>query len=258
MKKTLVKVRPLDNSLDDFLERLRDARHLEDIWSVSTKALAQIGFSHVVYLMVRLTAPHDRPVILSTMPDWWMDTHWSPDQLCDDPLFRFCGHLTPRLTGSDYLDIYPAINSGERERVLAAGDIGCRTGFACPINMIGTGRCGGWNFGSSMGRKRFDKIYPKVREKAQLIGLYAHTRMDAIRQEHENETKEGSILSAREQECLSFLAKGSRTSGIANLLGISSATVEFHFKNIKRKLGASTRAEAVAKAIASGQIEMRA
>ncbi|MEM8541652.1 MAG: LuxR C-terminal-related transcriptional regulator [Pseudomonadota bacterium] len=242
------------NRLDAFLEDLRNSDQIGDVWSASISVLAELGFDHISYLMVRLSAPNDCPLVYTTMPKWWTEVYLSADQLCNDPLFRFCGNLKPRLTGSDYLDLYPALSPIERDRVLAAGDIGCRTGFASPINMIGGGRCGGWNFGSSMSRAAFDNAYPKIREQVQLIGLYAHTRLETFLLQRENDTKPGSILSPREQECLSFLARGGRTSSIADLLGISPATVEFHLKNIKRKLGASTREEALVKAIAREQI----
>ena len=242
-----------ENHLDDFLRNLCGSNAIEDVWSASVSALAAIGLDHVTYLLVRLAAPNDRPFVLTTMPDWWTEIYLCDGQLRDDPLFRFCGNFKPRLTGSEFLDCYPELNSIERDRVLAAGEVGCRTGFAVPIHMIGDERCGGWNFGSSLSRVAFEKHYPSIREAAQLIGLYAHTRLETLFLHRERETKSGSILSPREQECLSFLAKGGRTSNIATLLGISPATVEFHLKNIKNKLGAATREEALVKAIAQDQ-----
>jgi len=241
--------------LDVFRESLCDAQCVGDVWMASTTALAKLGFDHITYLMVRLAAPHDRPHVLSSMPDWWQQIYFSPDHVKDDPLFRFCSHLQPQRTGSDYLDLYPDLSDAERDRVVAAGDIGCRSGFASPIGMIGSSRCGGWNFGSSLDRMAFEQIYPLVRDQAQLIGLYAHTQIETLSQRHhEIETEPESILSSREQECLSFLAKGVRTSSIARLLEISPATVEFHVKNTKRKLGAATREEALARAITRKQI----
>lgn len=243
-----------ENNLDVFFENLGNSQCMEEVWQASTSALAGLGFEHITYLMVRLSAPDDCPVVLSTMPNWWIEMYLSSEHLRDDPLFRFCGNFKPRLTGSEYLDLYPVLSRVERDRVLAAADLGCRSGFASPINMIGDKRSGGWNFGSSMNREAFDKTFPVVCEQAQLIGLYAHTRLEALLLQRDRAMKPESILSPREQECLSFLAKGSRNSSIANLLGISPATVEFHLKNIKRKLGASTREEALAKAIANEQI----
>ncbi|MCU0449939.1 MAG: LuxR C-terminal-related transcriptional regulator [Bernardetiaceae bacterium] len=53
------------------------------------------------------------------------------------------------------------------------------------------------------------------------------------------------LLSRREQEVLRWLAQGARTSQIADKLFISQHTVEWHRKNILKKLGAKSSSEAV-------------
>lgn len=62
--------------------------------------------------------------------------------------------------------------------------------------------------------------------------------------------------SRRECEVLTLLAKGSTDSQTAVELGLSPATVQTHVRNAKAKLGARTRAQAVALALVSGLIEM--
>lgn len=59
-------------------------------------------------------------------------------------------------------------------------------------------------------------------------------------------------LSARERDCLAFVAKGLSDSNIAMRLGITPATAHFYVEKAKRKLGAKTRAQAVAILITSG------
>lgn len=54
-------------------------------------------------------------------------------------------------------------------------------------------------------------------------------------------------LSDRERDCLAFLADGRRDKEIADLLGITEATVRFHIDNARTKLGARNRAQAVAR-----------
>ena len=239
-----------------FLEEIQSAPDCASLWKICADTLEQLGFGHVSYLLVRLNAPHDCPIALTTMPCWWADTYLDSDHIGSDPLFRFCGNLKPRKTGSDYLDLYPPLTREERERVLLAGEAGCRTGFAGPVRLLSNRRCGGWNFGSDLPRAEFDQLYPHVQEQVQLIGFYAHERIEAMHEQPDLICSKASVLSPREQECLSFLARGSRTSRIADSLSISAATVEFHLKNAKRKLGASTREEALAKAITLRQIAL--
>jgi DNA-binding CsgD family transcriptional regulator len=56
-------------------------------------------------------------------------------------------------------------------------------------------------------------------------------------------------LSPREIEVLTALADGLPNKAVARRLGISPHTVKFHIESLFRKLGAATRAEAVAKGL---------
>lgn len=56
-----------------------------------------------------------------------------------------------------------------------------------------------------------------------------------------------AALSAREREVLDHVAQGLSTPEIAVRLGLSRSTVKTHVENARRKLGARTRAEAVAR-----------
>ena len=60
--------------------------------------------------------------------------------------------------------------------------------------------------------------------------------------------------SAREREVLELLADGRTDGQIADLLELSPATVQTHVRNAKSKLGARTRAQAVAIALQRGMI----
>jgi DNA-binding NarL/FixJ family response regulator len=58
-----------------------------------------------------------------------------------------------------------------------------------------------------------------------------------------------ALLTPREVEVLGAMGQGHTNKMIARLLDISLHTVKFHVESIFRKLGARTRAEAVAKAL---------
>ena len=57
------------------------------------------------------------------------------------------------------------------------------------------------------------------------------------------------LLTPREIEVLSVLSNGLSNKAAARHLGISPHTVKFHIESLFRKLGASSRAEAVAKGL---------
>ena len=61
-------------------------------------------------------------------------------------------------------------------------------------------------------------------------------------------------LTNREVQCLEGLAVGLSNNDIAQQLHISLPTVALHLSNARRKLGAKTREQAVALAVAGGMI----
>lgn len=70
-----------------------------------------------------------------------------------------------------------------------------------------------------------------------------------------NGNKRGTgVLSPREHQVVELLAGGHTGEEVAELLGISPATVRVHVRNATGKLGASTRTQAVAIAVARGEV----
>jgi DNA-binding CsgD family transcriptional regulator len=65
----------------------------------------------------------------------------------------------------------------------------------------------------------------------------------------------GRTPTSRERQVLALLASGSTDTEAAELLALSPATVQTHVRNAKAKLGARTRAQAVALALQRGLIE---
>jgi DNA-binding CsgD family transcriptional regulator len=63
-------------------------------------------------------------------------------------------------------------------------------------------------------------------------------------------------LSDKERKVLAELARGNSTEEIGHLLSVSPHTVRTHVKNMMRKLGARTRAHAVAIAMSESAIDL--
>ena len=64
------------------------------------------------------------------------------------------------------------------------------------------------------------------------------------------------LLTAREAEILTLVGEGMSNKAVARRLGISAHTVKFHLEAAFRKLDASSRAEAVAKGLQRGLVEL--
>jgi DNA-binding CsgD family transcriptional regulator len=70
--------------------------------------------------------------------------------------------------------------------------------------------------------------------------------------EEEDAPQQGRPVSEREREVLRLVAQGASVDEIAHQLMISSNTVRTHLRNTRQKLGAASRAHAVALAYGTG------
>ncbi|WP_439575204.1 helix-turn-helix transcriptional regulator [Phreatobacter sp.] len=128
-----------------------------------------------------------------------------------------------------------------------ARDLGVADGFAVPCHGPGN-RVGVVSFGFErldLGRQELLAI--------SLAAHVAHERMAALSPPEAGPAPK-AVLTAREVDCLSFVAEGLSDGEIGARLGISTTTAHAHVENAKRKLHARTRAQAVARACTLGLI----
>lgn len=64
-------------------------------------------------------------------------------------------------------------------------------------------------------------------------------------------------ISSREHEVLLWLAQGKSAEDVATILGISAATVMFHYRNVARQLGTLNRTHTVVEAVRRGALKLR-
>jgi LuxR family quorum sensing-dependent transcriptional regulator len=87
------------------------------------------------------------------------------------------------------------------------------------------------------------------------IRLSSLIALDTIRPALPRRPREGRrLLTRRERDCLAFVAEGKSDWEISMILAISQSTAKFHIDNARRKLRATTRAQAVARALTSGEL----
>jgi DNA-binding CsgD family transcriptional regulator len=72
----------------------------------------------------------------------------------------------------------------------------------------------------------------------------------------ETRARERGSLSPRERECLELVARGKSDWAIGRILRISQHTVHRHIESAKRRLGVSTRIQAIVYALYDRQISL--
>jgi DNA-binding CsgD family transcriptional regulator len=100
--------------------------------------------------------------------------------------------------------------------------------------------------GFSFGGEKPDRS-PRARAMLQVV---SHAALEKARELASGKGQsEAPSLTVREAQCLRMVAVGKADAEIGETLGISARTVRFHVDSAKVKLGATTRIQAVAKAL---------
>jgi len=94
-------------------------------------------------------------------------------------------------------------------------------------------------------RLRAGQLISAIRRAAHGKYLFSKKQIERARRWREEVSQKWESLSGRQREVLQMLTEGSENKTIAASLGITINTVEKHLENIYRKLGVTSRTEAV-------------
>ncbi len=95
-------------------------------------------------------------------------------------------------------------------------------------------------------------LHPNATASIHLACIYARTRMGPLA----SALPLANPLTPREREVLTWCAAGKSAAEIADILGVAGSTAVFHTANAVRKLGASNKTHAVARALAAKIIQL--
>lgn len=127
----------------------------------------------------------------------------------------------------------------------AAAEWGWTDGFSVPI--YGPG--GYFGLVAMAGQER--PMPPAVRGELHQLAFLTHERCRALTGLKPVSDPQ-TVLTHRELECIRWVAAGKTDMEIAGLLGMSQTTARTHIDQARRKLGARTRSQAVARLVLSG------
>jgi DNA-binding CsgD family transcriptional regulator len=139
---------------------------------------------------------------------------------------------------------HEVVGAGEHPDVVLADRVGPEEGRHRTVVLGGTSAEAEGLLAESAGPAAIDAALRAVAHG--LIVRSAGMQNPGFRAAQEAEAR--ALLTPRETQVLDAIADGLTNKAIARRLGISLHTVKFHAESVFRKLGASTRTEAVAKA----------
>ena len=174
-------------------------------------------------------------------PPGWEDAYARSKLDRGSPLIR---GIQTRAESFIWSEIFPRRDS-EWPGWKVLGDFRLEDGIGIPIHGPA-----GYCAVISIGFERID-VSPRERRAIDLACVALHDQMRTLSPAPANSYPP---LSERERDALAFVAEGKSDWEIGVILNIAQATAHSHVENAKRKLGAKTRAQAVARAARLGLI----
>ncbi len=219
----------------EFVERVDQLETEEEVIAEFDRTLKCFGVSYFALGEVAGVSA-DPAIQVGNYPEEWL-YHYIDNKLhIHDPV----AHMAVRSSKSfDWVEVENAgLIKGKRAKYIFsnARDVGLKAGRSIPIYQQN-----GYLAVASFSDEVLDTD-PKVAPALELITLYFHTRLVALRSRAPDE---GTKLSNREVECLHWASAGKTDWEIGEILTISGETAHRHIENAKKKLGVKTRVQAV-------------
>lgn len=180
----------------------------------------------------------------ATWPVAWYWRYVSQNHLRHDPVVA---RLNRSPAPFRWSDTYAAAGREGRLVMDEAAEFGLKDGLAIAI-------AGANGVGAVTIATRHYEVSPRQRAGLQLAAHYLHAKMARLRAKAP--PRPAPALAPRERECLTWVAAGKTDWEIGQILNISEQTAHGHVQNALAKLGARTRAQAVALALLSAQLSV--
>lgn len=235
------------HNLDTFLAAAGEAQSLDDIWVLLSRCLKSRGFRAVSYLLFDKGLQHQASLLLEDgFPQVVINRFAELGYGRNAPVLRIAMRTGQPQLASRALANHK-LSREEQDHHAAMTNAGLQDVLVLPLY-------------GPLGRDALvvlgDPSAPELFDSARwtephMIAQMAHLRTVAMLPERA-ETQHD--LSMRELEILRWVAQGKSNSAIADILGISSGTVDTYLRRLFDKLGVADRTSAAVKGVSLGLI----
>ncbi len=244
---------PLDLT-QSFVERCERSASPQELTATFQTILEQMGFRYFACCShVNPLRPPQSAVILHNYPSEWVGSYAARDLQNSDPVFRRAEReiLPFRWSAPEFrVGLTPA-----QKRIMEeAARAGIANGYTVPIHLP-------WADGplraSCSVIPESSSIEDRAYRAVQIMAPYLYASVSDRRNRRVSRAEApdvNPVLTMRERQCLELAAEGKSDWDISRLLGISDHTVHKHVEAAKRRLGVSTRIQAIVWAVQHGEI----
>ena len=239
------------SGIDTSVLQLPDISNVAELRQTLESFCVAAGYRYFTYISGRVVAgrrvtsfdPRERPFRLTNLPEDWQSEYSEKRYYDHDPvmLFALYNLLPDRWTNIIRRN---EMSTKQQKIITEAADSGMRDGLIVPVHGPG----GEFAVLSLSHDETAQQAKTNVESDEAMIHLFAlrfhsmaRTMLDPV------EPEAPVDLTSREIDVLFWTAEGKSSWDISQILSISEATVNFHIKSAKEKLGVYNKTHAVAK-----------
>ncbi|MCA1385553.1 MULTISPECIES: LuxR family transcriptional regulator [unclassified Bradyrhizobium] len=234
--------------LFSFTECAKQTHSLRALFELLVSCSTKEGFSEVAFGALNFVEPlrlaeYPPPAVAVKWPPDWCDRYFKHKYHTIDPVIRRTPMQSRPFLWDQLADRYQ-LQPDERRVLDEAREAGLKHGMSVPL-FGPLGRVSVVSFASAS-----DDADPQDHiGHLNALASQFHTAYGDIARPCDNDCERKIALSQREINCLRWVGEGKSSWEIGKILNISENTVNFHIKNAMRKLGATSRIQAVLMAV---------
>ena len=241
----------------DYTKALALARTVDDVWDLHCQTMAGFGFDRVIYGMTRATGANgalgafEDALVLSNHGQSYDQAYIGSQMFLEAPGFRWAQENAGAIGWGALWTDSRALTARDREiiafhrarEVCAGYTVSITQGSARTFAVASlTARPG-------LSQADADKIWAAEGCRIWTMNNMMHLKVLSL--PHRSMLQ---LLSGRQREALEWVGDGKSYQDIAEIMGVSMATVEKHLRLAREKLRVSTTSQAVLKAAFQNQI----
>lgn len=236
--------------LADFIDSSIRMDNPEQLFGAYLDSVAEFGVDRVMYIPVRNTPYEDKmfPGLSHCYPQDWLSYYVENGYGQIDPTLIHGVGVRDAFSWKSMMSIRDL--SPKQDLMMHQGkEAGLNDGVGVPLHGP-MGECYGLGLASNDPNPDIERHIKAI----QLLSSTFHQLYVSLHDEARNAA--GVSLTARETEVLQWISVGKSNWAIGEILNISEHGVDFHVRNILRKLDADSRITAVVKALQAGMIAL--
>lgn len=238
------------------LETLLAARQVEEIWPPFLAQMQAYGFDRVLYGFTRQRSGSNLGnredfVLLSNLGAEYLGPYLEDGLYFDGPMVRWSQNNTGACSWSWIRENYHLLDPAEKRVVEFNHSHGVISGYTISFDDISSRKKGGIALIAPANAKQeqVDRRWEVFGSQVSILCNVFHLKLAAL-----PFAPPGKQLTERQRQVLEWVGDGKTMQDIAEILGLTQATIEKHLRRAREALDVETTAQAVLRAASQNQI----